>query len=113
MPKKELETKDKEHEFVENFQQRRFETILEWTGWGSLATLLTILAALTLIAGINLDSETTAMILMTIYFWVASWGTGKLVKDNPNAWKRYFYWWTAAIIIGGILCVLGITIVPT
>lgn len=113
MPKKELETKDIENESQENFQQSRFETILEWTGWGSLATLLTLLAALTLIAGINLDSETTAMILISIYFWALSWGTGKLIKDNPKAWKRYFYSWTAAMILGGILCILGVTIIPT
>jgi hypothetical protein len=113
MPHKELETKHKEDEYIENTQLRRFETILEWTGWGSLATLLTLLGALTLVPGINLDSETTAMIIITIYFWAVSWGAGKLVKDNPNAWKRYFYWWSVAIILGGILCVLGVTIIPT
>lgn len=113
MPDKKLETKDEENEFIENLKLRRFETILEWTGWGSLATLLIILAAMILIEGINLDAETTAMIIIAIYFWVVSWGTGKLIKDNPKAWKHYLYHWTTAIILGCVLCVLGVIFIPT
>lgn len=113
MPKGRLESEDAEQEFDEKLALKYFETTLEWMGWGALATLLTILVAMALLNNVNLDSETSALILIAIYLWVVSWGTGRLVKDNPDAWKHYLYWWTAAIILGGILCILGVTIVPT
>ncbi|MFB0560525.1 MAG: hypothetical protein ACETWM_04740 [Candidatus Lokiarchaeia archaeon] len=113
MPKQELKTKDEDNESQENLQRRRFETILEWTGWGSLAAILAVLVLMVLFDNINLDSETSTIILIAIYIWFVSWGTGKLVKDNPDAWKHYSFWWAIAIILGAILCILGVTIVPT
>lgn len=113
MPKQEIKTKDEENEYQEKFQRKRFETILEWIGWGSLATLLAVLVIMVLFDNINLDSETTTIILIAIYLWFVSWGTGKLVKDNPDAWKHYSFWWTVAIILGATLCILGVIFVPT
>ncbi|MGQ9723054.1 MAG: hypothetical protein ACUVXA_17260 [Candidatus Jordarchaeum sp.] len=113
MSNQESKTKNENNEIQEKFQLKQFETILEWTGWGSLATALAILVLMVLIDSINLGSETSAIILIAIYLWVVSWGTGKLVKDNPDAWKYYLYSWTAAIALGAILCVLGVTFVPT
>ncbi|WXG40603.1 MAG: hypothetical protein WED07_07380 [Candidatus Freyarchaeum deiterrae] len=113
MPKKELETKDKKYDYEENFQQRRFETILEWTGWGSLVTLIVVFAAVILLSDVTIDYQTSAMMIMAIYFWGVSWATGKLIKDTPQAWKHYFHWWTVAIVLGGILLALGVAFVPT
>jgi hypothetical protein len=112
MPKKELKTKNKEYESEEDLQQRRFKTTLEWMGWGSIATLIALLVAW-VSSAVHLDYQSSAMIMMTIYFWAVSWGIGKLIKDSPAAWKHYFHWWTVAVILGGILLTLGVTIVPT
>lgn len=113
MPNQELKTKDEKNESKEKLQRSRFETVLEWSGWGSLAAILAVLVLMVLFDSVNLDSETTTIILIAIYLWVVSWGTGKLVKENPNAWKYYLYSWTAAIALGAILCVLGVIFVPT
>ncbi|MEX2725578.1 MAG: hypothetical protein Q6366_009635 [Candidatus Freyarchaeota archaeon] len=110
MTKKETEN---QQELTEDLPRERFKTILEWTGWGSLATLIAILAAMTLIEGVSLNSETSTLLIMSLYFWGLSWGTNKLVKENPDAWKHYFYWWIAAVTLGGALSIAGVTFIPT
>jgi hypothetical protein len=108
------ETGDQEEdELTEHLPRERFKTVLEWTGWGSLASLITILAAMTLIEGVGLNSETSTLLIMSLYFWGLSWGTNKLVEENPDAWKHYFFWWTAAVILGGALSIAGVAIIPT
>lgn len=89
------------------------EVLLEWTGWGGLAAAATTALLVATLSSVHLDNEAVAIIIISLFFGITAWGTGKLIKEKGEKQKRYFRIWIALVVLGAVLFILAILFVPT
>ncbi|MHA1607738.1 MAG: hypothetical protein ACTSWP_09420 [Candidatus Freyarchaeota archaeon] len=88
-------------------------TLLEWAGWGGLATLIATLLSAAILNSVNLNYETAAISIIALFICLTSWGVSKLVKEDNENWQKYFRWWLALLVLATFLLTLGLLFIPT
>lgn len=89
------------------------EVLLEWTGWGGFISAVVTVLLVAVLGSVSLDNEAAAIIIMTAFLGVTSWGTSRLIREREGEWKKYFNTWLGLVLIASVLLVLAILFVPT